>query len=117
MANSEDVTKLLMFLQKKILHIEKQLSNFNKIIKKNYITIKGFENLHKLELNDWKLSLYKLFFKNNIPVMWILNSIMYCSKNNKVIVYVYLISNPVFVFVKNKLANYVKEKFNNVSVQ
>jgi hypothetical protein len=117
MENTEDVTKLLMFLQIKILQIEKQLSDFNKIFKKNYITIKGFENLHNLKITEWKLSLQKLFFKNDIPLMWILNSIMYCSKNNKVIVYVYLISNPVLVFVKNKLINYVKEKFTNVSIE
>lgn len=82
-------------------------------VKNPYITIVGYENLEVIEdyanTATWKSPLYNLFYKTNLPQLWITNCLLYNVKNSTTtIVFVYLISNEVKKYVHKKLNEYVQ---------
>lgn len=74
-----------------------------------YLKIFGYETLPNFTAESWKNALQLLFFTNNLPQMWIIDTIIYScpQKNSHIIVYVYLISHFVKKFVHAKLSKYL----------
>jgi hypothetical protein len=109
----------------KVTILEQKLEMLTKRIyrKKNYIVISKFNLLNLssfinntdmfFEQPTWKNIVYKLFFLNEIPLLWILNCIQYTIKqSNTTVVFVYLISSNVQTQVKNKLQKYLQTNYN-----
>jgi hypothetical protein len=81
-----------------------------------YVTIIGYENLEKINEyksnEEWQSPLFNLFYKANLPQLWIVNSLIYNIKNSKsTIVFVYLISVNVTKCVHMTLNHYVKHNY------
>lgn len=98
-----------------ILELNLKVRKLKKIISNNYITIKDFNNLSGINIsNNYKYTLNTLFFANNLPQMWIIDSIQYQSKNSeRKIVYVYVLSHAVKNFCVKKLKKHVFNYCNN----
>lgn len=74
-----------------------------------YIKISGFQNTFHNNKN-YETCIFDVFFNNQLPISWILKSIIYTTKHtSNVIVFLYLISHPVKQYCKLKL----KEHFKN----
>ena len=109
-------------------NIESRLAKLHNHIRKlqrtrtaPYIKIYGYQHLDNLEIANyynglnWKSPLYDLFYKTELPYLWISNCILY-KKNDKKIAYVYLVSHDIVKYVKKILNNYLKNTHSYVKV-
>lgn len=105
-----------------LIKLQTVIKNLILDVKNPYITIVGYENLEVIEdyanTATWKSPLYNLFYKTNLPQLWITNCLLYNVKNSTTtIVFVYLISNEVKKYVHKKLNEYVQMNYSDKKIK